>query len=95
MVSILSTFNIGKAKGTDGVEIDINPDALTGGVIRRVQDSSESLALTVFLVVRRNRLLARLFLGLPELKVSFTMRSMLDFDCSHMCFIYQVDCSIR
>ncbi|KAF8703005.1 hypothetical protein AX14_014287 [Amanita brunnescens Koide BX004] len=33
MVSILSTFNIGKAKGTDGVEIDINPDALTGGVI--------------------------------------------------------------
>ena len=38
MVSILSTFNVGKAKGTDGIEIEINPDALTGGVIRQVQD---------------------------------------------------------
>ena len=38
MVSILSTFNIGKAKGTDGVEIDIDPDALTGGVIRQAQE---------------------------------------------------------
>ena len=38
MVSILSTFNIGKAKGADGVEIDIDPDALTGGVIRQAQD---------------------------------------------------------
>jgi hypothetical protein len=38
MVSILSTFNVGKAKGPDGVEIEIDPDALTGGVIRQAQD---------------------------------------------------------
>ena len=37
MVSILSTFNVGKAKGPDGVEVEIDPDALTGGVIRQVQ----------------------------------------------------------
>ena len=34
MVSILSTFNVGKAKDTNGVEIEIDPDAVTGGVIR-------------------------------------------------------------
>jgi len=33
MVSILSTFNVGKAKGVDGVEIDIDPEAVTCGVI--------------------------------------------------------------
>ena len=38
MVSILSTFSVGNAKSPDGVEIEINPDALTGGVIRQVQD---------------------------------------------------------
>ena len=38
MVSILSTFNVGKAKGPDGVEIEIDPDALTGGVIRQAQN---------------------------------------------------------
>jgi hypothetical protein len=38
MVSILSTFNVGKAKGPDGVEVEIDPDALTGGVIRQAQD---------------------------------------------------------
>ena len=38
MVSILSTFTIGKAKDPDGDEIEIDPDALTGGVIRQAQD---------------------------------------------------------
>jgi hypothetical protein len=38
MVSILSTFNVGNAKGADGIEIKIDPDALTGGVIRQAQD---------------------------------------------------------
>ena len=38
MVSILSTFNVGNAKSPDGVEIKINPDALTGGVIRQAGD---------------------------------------------------------
>ena len=35
MVSILSTFNVGKAKGADGEEIDIDPEAVTCGVIRQ------------------------------------------------------------
>jgi hypothetical protein len=80
MVSILSTFNIGKAKGTDGVEIDIDPDALTGGVIRQVQDVSDIpvFLLTCIFTAHRNRLFARLFLDLLELKVSFTTRSMLE-----------------
>jgi hypothetical protein len=38
MVSLLSTFNVGKAKGANGVEIEIDPEAVTGGVIRQVQD---------------------------------------------------------
>ena len=42
MVSLLSTFNVGKAKGADGIEIEIDPEALTGGVIRQVQDLSLS-----------------------------------------------------
>ena len=37
-MSILSTFNVGKAKGPDGDEIEIDPAALTGGVIRQAQD---------------------------------------------------------
>jgi hypothetical protein len=88
MVSILSTFNVGKAKGPDGVEIEIDPDALTGGVIRQAQDRLHRVfSLTYILIVHRNRLFARLFLDLPELKASFTMPSMVyiqmrDFGCS-------------
>ena len=89
MVSILSTFNVGKAKGPDGVEVEIDPDALTGGVIRQVQNLSYChIALTCIFIVRRSRSFARLFLDLLELKVSFAMRSILyiqmhDFWGSH------------
>ena len=78
MVSILSTFNVGKAKGPDGVEVEINPDALTGGVIRQAQDLLyRHIALTCIFIVRRNRLFARLSLDLLELKLSFAMQSVL------------------
>ena len=86
MVSILSTFHVGKAKGPDGVEVEIDPDALTGGVIRQGKISFIAIfALMCIFIVRRSRLFARLFLDLLELKVSFAMRpilyiQMLDFD---------------
>ena len=38
MVSILYTFNVGKAKGPDGVEVEIDPDAVSSSVIRQAQD---------------------------------------------------------
>lgn len=34
----LSTFNVSEAKGPDGLEVQIDPDALTDGVIRQAQD---------------------------------------------------------
>ena len=34
MMSILYTFNVGKAKGPDGVEVEIDPDAVSSSVIR-------------------------------------------------------------
>ena len=37
MASILSTFTVGKAKGPDGDEIEMDPDALTGDAIRQAR----------------------------------------------------------
>jgi hypothetical protein len=38
MVSILSTMKVGNAKDANGVEIKIDPEAVTDGVIRQAQD---------------------------------------------------------
>ena len=89
MVSIPSTFDIGKSKSPDGVDIEINPDAVTGGVIRQAQHMLYRRIgsdIHLYLIVHRNHSFARLFLDLLELKVSFAMRfmhciQMLDLCC--------------
>ncbi len=37
MVNMLSFFNLSKAKGENGKEIDIDPDAFIVGIIMQVQ----------------------------------------------------------
>jgi hypothetical protein len=95
MVSILSTFNVGKAKGPDGVEVEIDPDTLTGSVIRQAQDLLyRYICFDVYLYSAPEPFVCSLFLDLLELKVSFAMRSILyiqilDFDHSSRCIFFR------
>ena len=59
---MVSKSYLGKSKSPDGVEIEINPDAVTGGIIRQAQH----------LIYRR--ISSDVQVLVP--KVSFAMRSM-------------------
>ena len=95
MVSILSTFSVGKAKGPDGVEVGIDPDALAGGVISQAQDLwYRYICFDVYLCSAPEPLVCSLFLDLLELKVSFAMRSILYIqilDCNQILVIIEID----